>query len=178
MKYLISLIVFIFIGCGSSSYFVFDTNNPKSSKFTKITKYVAINEIELPNYLKQDHLAVIKDHKVVFLKQKWAEPMDISLEKELISYLLNNLPLYGVLKYPWQKEIKAEVEISIHINDFIYKNGETVLEGYYLLKKGDSQYKKTFSFKEKNSNKPEDITKTMRNLYKKLEEEIRKRIIS
>ncbi len=171
------LIGILLNGCGSQSYFAFNEEIPKNSKFTKIDKYVALLEIEVPDYLKQDRIAVMKNGKIIFLDQKWTEPIEGSLEKELTSYLINRLPSYGVLKYPWQRDIKAQAEISLHINDFIYKNGKVFLQGYYIIKKEDSSYKKIFSLQTESSRDPFEIVKNMKKLYKKLEEEIKRDLL-
>ena len=176
-KYLILILLSLLLSsCSRESYFMFQTQNPKNLRFEKISHYVAVNEIEVPNYLKQDHLSIIKENKVSFLPDKWAESIDTALQKELVSYLLKTLPSYGVLEYPWQKSKKAEAEIKIHINDFIYKNGKIVLSGYYFIKKDNEEYKKVFNFSEISSPSPQQIVENMKKLYKRLEKEIVKNL--
>ncbi len=170
-KYLI-IAILIFSGCTGKLYFNFQIDPFSKNSFSQIKEYIAIEEMEIPNYLKQDHIAVMREGKITFLSQRWIEPLSLILKKDLISFFMKEKSL-GVVEYPWQKEIKTKAVIKIVIEDFIYENKKVVLKGYYLLKKEDKTYKKLFSYQKKCTKNPDKIVKTMQKLYKKLLQDIR-----
>ncbi|GEM_PF-6992524 len=167
MRNILILAIFLLGGCGGSFYYTFKIEPINKNSLSLIKDYIALEEMEIPDYLKQNHIAIMEKNRVTFLSAKWSEPVEQLLKKETISFFMKEKSI-GVIEYPWQGDIKAKDVIKITIEDFIYKNGNVVLEGYYFLKKNGKIYKKLFFYKEKCDKNAENIVKTMQKLYKKL----------
>ena len=178
MRYFILFTMFLFWGCGGGYYYLFQTYDLKNTPLTKISKHIGLQEIEIPDYLKQDRLVFLENNHLTLTSYRWAQPVRTSLKKELISYLSNTLPSYAVEEYPWSNSQDTDILLTIKINEFIYQNGKITLNGYYIIKNKNGEYKKIFSFEKNSSKEPDDMVKNMRELYKELEEEIKKRTIS
>ncbi|NPA81137.1 MAG: hypothetical protein GXO31_00830 [Epsilonproteobacteria bacterium] len=174
-RVIIFITIFIFTGCGGGFYYTFKTYPFSKNSFSQIKEYIAFKEMEIPDYLKQNHIAVMENDKVKFLSAKWTEPVEAMLKRESIYFFMKDDSL-GVLEYPWQKDIKAKAVIKLIIEDFIYKNGKVILRGYYILKKGDKSYKKLFSYEEKSNGEPDDIVNKMQRLYLKLLKDMKEKI--
>ncbi len=164
---LILSIIFLLNGCGGSLYYTFKIEPINKNSLSLIKDYIALEEMEIPDYLKQNHIAIMQKNQVTFLSAKWSEPVEQLLKKETISFFMRDESI-GVIEYPWQQDIKAKDIIKITIEDFIYKNGNVILEGYYFLKKNGKTYKKLFFYKEKCDKNAKNIVKTMQKLYKEL----------
>ena len=120
MKYLMSLVMILFLGCASKEY-IFVPSNEKSIK--KSSAVIEIKEVKLPLYMRDLEIMELKKDNLVPTKKYLSKEVSEIIISKLSNRLLD--PNVGI--YPMDK--KADYIISLKIDDFYLKDSKIYLFG-------------------------------------------------
>lgn len=178
MKFIVMfLIVVIFTGCISDTKTRYILENQSSSinRVQKSIKSIGIKNIELPGYMLQTGIAVLKkDNQLYYLKDKlWAVNMDEQLTKRLISTFQRALNNPNITKYPWNSHKRPNKIVQVVINKFIANETHIVLDASWsLLDTRSKNLKSRLFFDKIDIDTKDEIVSKMSELFYRLEMEI------
>jgi len=138
-KYILLLIGSLIVGCSvtSNNYFIFKEPTVKGKYKKNLSdKIIGIEKIILPEYMQQSKIVIqTSPTEIKYLDNSlWAEDMENSLTKKLITIIQKSFKNSRVYSYPWGVATEPKIRISILINRYISYSGYVYLEGNWTIK--------------------------------------------
>lgn len=150
---------------------------------TEVREYnqtVGIKSIELPQYLLQKNIAVLRNgNELHYLPdQFWAVSMDEQLTGRVVSTLQKALHSPNINQYPWNTQQDADQIVQIIVNQFIADEKSVILDAtWYII---DTKTKKQTSgfFRKKIAiTDKKEVVKGMNRLFTVFEGELVKALL-
>lgn len=180
IKIAILTISILLMGCSTKEYYTFGDNIDNIKSLPKYNKIISVEKVEIPKYLTDSAVVYqLTPYRVVRLKNaNWLTPMKKRITNILINYLQKSLNTPNVYLYPWERNQKSDIKVSLKIKRFISYKSEVVLDARYDIKnlKTGKIRSSLFSTKEPSSHLAEDIMLSMERAYFKLVEKIKEDI--
>ncbi len=128
--YLVMTLIFLMTGCSSKHYYMLTSPHKIEAAHTEKKLAIGVESIVLPDYLKEGKVAVQRDdNRIVYLSDAyWAVNMPEELTNALIFDLQKSLPKSRIFHYPWEKQGKVDVIVSVKIKRFIAWRGYVWLD--------------------------------------------------
>jgi len=178
-KVIIITILLLLNSCTSSNYLI-GMNTPNIIHTKNIKKSIGISQIDIPEYLLSRKLAISKGSKIEYKSDAlWIGEIDKRLQKEIINYIQDRLPLSNIVEYPWSISKLPDINIKIIITKFISNGKEVELKSTYKIynKRLDKQTIYHFNIKVKHQKDNEAVVKAMGMAFNKLSYDIYNKII-
>ena len=136
-----SFIAILLVGCGvSSNYFLISPLDTKLYHSKKLPT-IGVEKISLPQYLQQNRVVVQLSPTQVSYRQNdiWAEDMEESLTKQLITKLQKSFNHPYVYAYPWNLSKQAGLKVKVSISRFIAYGDHIYLDANWEIYNIDTQ---------------------------------------
>ena len=146
------LILSLLSGCMSSSQrYMLTAPTMVEKHYTKQLPIIGVEEITLPEYMKQGKVAIQLTPTQIHYSQsdEWMDNMEASLTKQLIATIQRSFNHPNVYPYPWGLSQQAGIRIKVAISRFIAYGDAVYLDANWKisdLKRG-REYGKLFSIK-------------------------------
>jgi len=175
-RYILLLIGSLIVGCSSTSnnYFIFKEPTVKGKYKREISDIIGIEKIVLPEYMQQSHIVIeTSSTEIKYLENSlWAEDLESSLTKKLITIIQKSFNNPRVYSYPWGVATEPRIKISIIIDRFISYNGYIYLEGNWSLKNNSIYKNYQFNIKIATKQDVKSIVSNMNIAFDKLSHQI------
>ncbi len=175
-KYILLSISSLIIGCTSTSknYFIFKEPTVNGEYKRAILNTIGIEKIILPEYMQQSQIVIqTSSAEIKYLENSlWAENMENSLTKKLITIIQKSFNNPRVYSYPWGVATEPTIKISILVNRFISYNGDIYLEGNWTTNKNSVYKTNLFNIKIATKQDVKSIVSNMNIAFDKLSHQI------
>ena len=182
-KRVLLLVAIVFLaGCGSSSYFLLTSPLTVKQYHSKRLPVIGIEKIVIPEYLQSGKVATqLSPTQINYSNtDMWAEEMDASLTKQLISFVQKSFNHPNVYGYPWELSQNAGLRVKVTISRFIAYGDSVYLDAnwefYDMRQKKHSS--RLFSVKVPSGQSVDSVVSSMNVAFEKLSEAIVKEINS
>ncbi|MEA3419136.1 MAG: PqiC family protein [Campylobacterota bacterium] len=176
-KIIMSLTFLALAGCfGPSNYFMLTGPTHIEAYQTKRLPTIGVEQITIPEYMQQGKIAVqLSPTQINYSDSSvWAEEMDASLTKQLISVIQKSFNHPNVYAYPWDLSQQAGVKIKVSISKFIAYGDNVYLDANWEildLKRG-RRYSRLFSTKVPSGKDTASVVASMNAAFEELSESI------
>ena len=146
------LILLLLSGCMSSSQrYLLTAPTMVEKHYTKQLPVIGVEEITLPEYMKQGKVAIQLTPTQIHYSQsdEWMDNMESSLTKQLIATIQKSFNHPNVYPYPWGLSQQAGIKIKVTISRFIAYGDSVYLDANWKisdLRRG-KVYSRLFSVK-------------------------------
>ncbi|MBL0721936.1 MAG: membrane integrity-associated transporter subunit PqiC [Sulfurovum sp.] len=175
-KYIILILSSFLVGCTTTSnnYFIFKEPIVTGEYKRDILPTIGLEKILLPEYMQQSKIVIqTSPSNIKYLEDNlWAENMENSLTKKLISIIQKSFNNPRVYSYPWGVATEPTIRISILVNRFIYYNGYIYLAGSWNIKREADYKNKLFDIKIATESDIKNIVSNMNIAFDKLSHQI------
>jgi len=175
-KYIILATSTLILGCTTvdTNYFIFKEPTVTGSYKNKNLDVIGIEKILLPEYLCQDKIVVqTSSTQIKYLQSdKWAEDMESSLTKKLITIIQKSFNQPRVYSYPWGVATEPNIKISVSVSRFIEYNGYIYLDGKWEINRENKNKSSLFSIKIETKKDTKSIVDNMNRAFDKLSHNI------
>jgi uncharacterized lipoprotein YmbA len=175
-RYIILATSTLILGCSSvaTNYFIFKEPTVTGSYQNKNLDVIGIEKILLPEYLRQDKIVVqTSSAQIKYLpNDKWAEDMESSLTKKLITIIQKSFNQPRVYAYPWGVATEPNIKISVSVSRFIEYNGYIYLDGQWEINRKNRNKSSLFSIKIQTERDTKSIVDNMNIAFDKLSHNI------
>jgi len=130
MKYILSVMIVLFLGCSQKSYVFVD--EPKSDMSCKKDISLGVKEISLPYYLEDAKVPYIKDSRVEFFKNSDFTDDTTSFATKRAMWILRDCLSERVYEYPFS-EHSIEYILEVDIQKLITIKDSVVLDGSWRV---------------------------------------------
>lgn len=172
-----SLAFLVLTGCfGPSNYYMLTGPSHVEAFPAKHLPTIGVEQITVPEYMQQGKVAVqLSPTQISYSDSSmWAEEMDSSLTKQLISIIQKSFNHPNVYAYPWNLSQQAEMKIRVAISRFIAYGDMVYLDANWEildLKKG-RRYGKLFNTRVPSGRGTASVVASMNVAFEKLSESI------
>ena len=176
-KILISLAILVFTGCfGPSSYYMLTAPSHIEAYRSKRLPTIGVEKISVPEYMQQGKIAVqLSPTQISYSdSSEWAEEMDSSLTKQLISVLQKSFNHPNVYAYPWDLSQQAGMKVKVSINRFIAYGNAVYLDASWEIldiKRG-RRYSRLFGTRVPSGRDTASVVASMNVAFEKLSQSI------
>jgi uncharacterized lipoprotein YmbA len=175
-RYIILATSTLILGCSTidTNYFIFKEPSVTGSYKNKNLDVIGIEKILLPEYLRQDKIVIqTSPTQIKYLESdKWAEDMEVSLTKKLISIIQKSFNQPRVYAYPWGIATEPSIRVSVSVSRFIEYNGYVYLDGKWEINRKNNNRSSLFSIKIKTEKDTKSIVDNMNIAFDKLSHKI------
>ncbi len=146
------LILSLLSGCMSSSQrYMLTAPTMVEKHYTKQLPIIGVEEITLPEYMKQGKVAIQLTPTQIHYSQsdEWMDNMEASLTKQLIATIQRSFNHPNVYPYPWGLSQQAGIRIKVAISRFIAYGDAVYLDANWKISdlKRSREYGRLFSIK-------------------------------
>lgn len=172
-KILLGLVLLAFVGCGGTgSYYMLSGPTVIQPHATKELPVIGVEKLSLPEYMQQGKVAIqLSPTQISYAESdKWAENMEDSLTKQMISTIQKSFNHPNVYTYPWDLSQQAAIKIKISISRFIAYGNFVYLDATWKitdLQRGKS-YSRLFGIKVPSNKETAEIVSSMNVAFAKL----------
>jgi uncharacterized lipoprotein YmbA len=176
-KIMMSLTFLVLAGClGPSNYFMLTGPSHVEAFPARHLPTIGVENISIPEYMQQGKIAVqLSPTQIEYSDSSmWAEEMDTSLTKQLISIIQKSFNHANVYAYPWDFSKQAGMKIKVSISKFIAYGESVYLDANWEildLKRG-RRYSRLFSIKVPSGRNTASVVASMNVAFEKLSESI------
>ncbi len=148
---LTGVVLLMLVGCGPANYYMLTGSTNVQPRHSKHLPVVGVETISLPEYMQQGKVAIqLSPTQISYSDSgKWAEDMEGSLTKQLISTIQKSFNHPNVYAYPWGLSKQAGLKIKVTISKFIAYGDNVYLDANWEISdlKIGKQYSRLFSVK-------------------------------
>jgi len=176
----------ILAGCSShrvGGYLLRDSTG-KIEPVGKITEAIGVEKIQLPEYLKQNHI-VFENEKgqlIEYTDARWAVHLPESLTDRLITSLQQSLETPQIYLYPWETHEALPLLLKLTISRFIAGPHYLTLRARWQIYDTRTKETKSFLYRTRlpmpEKYRAADIVEAMNRAYQKLEKQIARSILN
>ena len=146
------LILSLLSGCMSSSQrYLLTAPTMVEKHYTKQLPIIGVEEITLPEYMKQGKVAIQLTPTQIHYSQsdEWMDNMEASLTKQLIATIQRSFNHPNVYPYPWGLSQQAGIRIKVALSRFIAYGDAVYLDANWKISdlKRSREYGRLFSIK-------------------------------
>ena len=171
-KYIILATSTLILGCSTvdTNYFIFKEPTVTGSYQNRSLDVIGIEKILLPEYFRQNKIVIqTSSTQIKYLQSdKWAEDMESSLTKKLITIIQKSFNQPRVYAYPWGVATEPNIKISVSVSRFIEYNGYVYLDGKWEINKKSKNKSSLFSIKIETKQDTKSIVDNMNRAFDKL----------
>ena len=179
-KYILLATSTLILGCNAveTNYFIFKEPTVEGSYKSKRLDVIGIEKVLLPEYLQQNKIVIqTSSTQIKYLQNdKWAEDMENSLTKKLITIIQKSFPNTRVYSYPWGVATQPNIKISISVSRFIAYKGYIYLSGTWELNRGSQDVRRLFNVKVATESDTKSIVESMNRAFDTLSHTIVKEL--
>jgi uncharacterized lipoprotein YmbA len=172
-------LMFLFVGCGSSSQYLLSIDSSSIAKSSKRSTQIGIDKITVPGYMEENQIAIEKSTaEISYRSGIWAVPVAKALTQTMISSLQKRFSNPNIYLYPWDIERERGTRAKVSINRFIYSADSVQLEATYFIKRIGSRSKRSYMFSTKvpSGSDTASIVKAMNRAFSKLVDDVARHI--
>ena len=176
-RVLLITVALFFAGCSSKQSRYLLPQEPTAS-LTTTSVQIGVTKVKLPSYLNSDKILIKDGLKLEELNANFATSPDKLFTNRAIVKFKKLLGDPNVFLYPWDVDSKKGYIVEIILDDFIYSRKLVRLSGSYFIKnaKGNSIASVNFSYENKADKNPEEILRSLGELFDKVVLEIAQKI--
>ena len=176
-RYIILATSTLILGCTNieTNYFIFKEPTVAGSYKNRNLDVIGIEKILLPAYFKQNKIVIqTSSTQIKYLESdKWAEDMETSLTKKLITIIQKSFNHPRVYSYPWGVATQPTTRISVSVSRFIEYNGYIYLDGKWEINRDNHKSKSSlFSIKIETKRDTKSIVNNMNRAFDMLSHKI------